>query len=199
MIEVNAIGNACPIPVIKTKKALSELGGAGTVKVYVDNETAVQNVTKMAQSAGGNVTCEKEEEKKYVLTIEMEKAPVFDDETTGEGPKAGPTVVAVSSDKMGEGNDELGHVLIKSFIFAISQLEKLPKTMIFYNGGAQLTCEGSPCLEDLKNLESEGVEILTCGTCLDYYNLKEKLAVGSVSNMYTIVEKLNGAGNIIKP
>lgn len=199
MIEVNAIGNACPIPVIKTKKALSELGGAGTVKVYVDNETAVQNVTKMAQSAGGNVTCEKEDEKKYVLTIEMEKAPVFEDESDSNASKSGDTVVAIASDRMGEGNDELGHVLIKSFIFAVSQLDKLPKTMIFYNGGAQLTCEGSPCLEDLKNLESEGVEILTCGTCLDYYNLKEKLAVGSVSNMYTIVEKLNSAGSIIKP
>ncbi len=199
MIEVNAIGNACPIPVIKTKKALSELGGAGTVTVLVDNETAVQNVTKMAQSAGGNVTSRKEEDKKYVITIEMEKAPVFEDEKEEKAARGGDTVVAVSSDKMGEGNDELGHVLIKSFIFAVSQLEKLPKTIIFYNGGAQLTCEGSPCLDDLKNLESEGVEILTCGTCLDYYNLKEKLAVGSVSNMYTIVEKLNGAGLIIKP
>ena len=199
MIEVNAVGNACPIPVIKTKKALSELGGAGTVRVLVDNETAVQNVTKMAQSAGGKVTSEKESDNKFVITIEMAKAPVFADEAAEEAPRSGDTVVAVASDRMGSGNDELGKVLIKSFIFAVSQLEKLPKTMIFYNGGATLTCEGSPCLEDLKNLEKEGVEILTCGTCLDYYKLKEKLSVGSVSNMYSIVEKLAGAAHIIKP
>lgn len=108
-------------------------------------------------------------------------------------------VVAVSSDRMGSGNDELGKVLIKGFIFAVTQLDELPKTMLFYNGGATLTTEGSDSLEDLKSLEAQGVEILTCGTCLDYYGLKDKLAVGSVTNMYSIVETLAGAGKIIKP
>ena len=197
MIEVNAIGDACPIPVIKTKKAMAGITGPETVKVYVDNETAVSNVTKMAQSVGGKVSSQQEAEKKYVITIEMEGAPK-EEQPEGAAP-AGDTIVVVSSDRMGEGNDELGKVLIKSFIFAVTQLDQLPKTMIFYNGGATLTCEGSPCLEDLKNLEREGVEILTCGTCLDYYKLKEKLSVGSVSNMYSIVEKLAGAAHIIKP
>ena len=109
------------------------------------------------------------------------------------------TVVVISSDRMGEGNDELGKVLIKGFIYAITQLETLPKTVIFYNGGATIPVEGSVSLEDLKNLEAQGVEIITCGTCLDYYNLKEKLAVGSVTNMYTIVEKMSKASCIIKP
>ncbi len=109
------------------------------------------------------------------------------------------TVVVVSSDRMGTGNDELGKVLIKGFIFAVTQLDTLPKTMLFYNGGATITCEGSDSLEDLKSLEAQGVEILTCGTCLDYYGLKEKLAVGSVTNMYSIVEKMAGAGKILKP
>lgn len=108
-------------------------------------------------------------------------------------------VVAVSSDRMGSGNDELGKVLIKGFIFAVTQLDELPKTMLFYNGGATLTTEGSDSLEDLKSLEAQGVEILTCGTCLDYYGLKDKLAVGSVTNMYSIVETLAGADKIIKP
>ena len=100
---------------------------------------------------------------------------------------------------MGSGNDELGKVLIKGFIFAVTQLDTLPKTMLFYNGGATLTAEGSDCLEDLKHLAEQGVEILTCGTCLNYYGLTEKLAVGSVTNMYTIVEKMAGASKIVQP
>lgn len=111
----------------------------------------------------------------------------------------GDTVVVISSDKMGSGNDELGKVLIKGCIFAITQLDELPKKMIFYNGGAKITCEGSDSLEDLKNLESQGVEIVTCGTCLDYYGMKDKLAVGTVTNMYDIVESMNNAGKIVKP
>ena len=107
--------------------------------------------------------------------------------------------MVVSSDRMGSGNDELGKVLMKSFIFAVTQLDTLPKTMLFYNGGATLTTEGSDSLEDLKSLEAQGVEIMTCGTCLDYYGLKEKLAVGSVTNMYSIVETIAGAGKVIRP
>ena len=109
------------------------------------------------------------------------------------------TIVVVSSDRMGSGNDELGKVLIKGFIFAVTQLDKLPKTMLFYNGGATLTTEGSDSLEDLKSLEAQGVEILTCGTCLDYYGLKDKLAVGSVTNMYSIVETMANAEKILRP
>ena len=100
---------------------------------------------------------------------------------------------------MGSGNDELGATLMKGFIYAVSQLEELPKTMLFYNGGVKLTTEGSASLEDLKSLQAQGVEILSCGTCLNFYGLSEKLAVGEVTNMYAIVEKLNGASHIVKP
>ena len=89
---------------------------------------------------------------------------------------------------MGEGAEELGKTLLKAFVFSLTQQDKLPKTILFYNGGASLTCEGSPMLDDLKALEAQGVEIMTCGTCLNFYGLTEKLAVGSVTNMYTIVE-----------
>lgn len=111
----------------------------------------------------------------------------------------GDTVVVISSDRMGSGNDELGKVLMKGFIYAVSQLDQLPKTILFYNGGATITTEGSASLEDLKNMEAQGVEIMTCGTCLDYYNLKDKLAVGTVTNMYSIVETMNGAAKILRP
>ena len=194
MITVNAMGDNCPIPVIKTKKAMEALTGPETIEVLVDNEIAVQNVTKMAASAGGKVTSEKKAEKEYVVTIEMEGAMAADVEADDDN-----TVVVVSSDRMGSGNDELGKVLIKGFIFAVTQLDKLPKTMLFYNGGATLTTEGSDSLEDLKSLEAQGVEIMTCGTGLDYYGLKDKLAVGSVTNMYSIVETQAKATKIIAP
>ena len=100
---------------------------------------------------------------------------------------------------MGRGSDELGKLLMKSFLFAVTQLPQLPKTMLFYNGGAKLTVEGSESLEDLKGLEAQGVEILTCGTCLNFYGLADKVAVGGVTNMYSIVETLANAGKVIKP
>ena len=194
MIKVNAIGDVCPIPVVKTKKAMQELNGAGTIEVLVDNEIAVTNVTKMASAAGGNVTSEKVAEKEYKIVIE-----VSGENTACEACEEENMVVVISSDRMGSGNNALGKVLIKGFIFAITQLDTLPKTMLFYNGGATLTAEGSDSLEDLKHLEEQGVEILTCGTCLNYYELTDKLQVGSVTNMYTIVEKMAGADKIIQP
>ena len=109
------------------------------------------------------------------------------------------TVVVISADHMGEGDEELGKVLIKGFIYALTEQDVLPQTILFYNGGAKLTCEESPTLEDLKSLEAQGVEILTCGTCLNHYGLTDKLQVGSVTNMYVIAEKMTQAGNIVKP
>lgn len=200
MITVNAMGDNCPIPVIKTKKAMAELTGPEVIEVLVDNEVAVQNVTKMATSQGGEVSSEQLGEKEYKVTIKMNGAV--------EAPAASCTeceadtsnmIVVVDSDRMGSGNDALGKVLIKGFIFAVTQLDTLPKKMLFYNGGATLTVEGSDSLEDLKSLEAQGVEIMTCGTCLDYYEVKDKLAVGSVTNMYSIVEAMAEAGKIIKP
>ena len=200
MITVNAMGDNCPIPVIKTKKAMAALTGPETIEVLVDNEIAVQNVTKMASSSGGKVTSEKLGDAEYKVTIEMEGAPAADGAEAVCAPDARDnTVVVVSSDRMGSGNDELGKVLIKGFSFAVTQLDTLPKTMLFYNGGATLTTEGSDSLEDLKSLEAQGVEIMTCGTCLDYYGLKDKLAVGTVTNMYSIVETMAKAGRIVRP
>ena len=200
MIKVNAIGDNCPIPVIKTKKAMQEIKGADTIEVLVDNEIAVQNVTKMASGSGGKVTAEKIGDKEFKVTIAIEevaKASIMEESCQPDIREN--TVIAISSDCMGNGNDELGKVLIKGFIFAVTQLETLPKTMIFYNGGATITAEGSDSIEDLKHLEAQGVEILTCGTCLNYYGLSEELKVGSVTNMYSIVEILTGADKIIQP
>ncbi len=215
MITVNAMGDKCPIPVVKTKKAIQALTGPDTIEVLVDNKTAMQNVTKMASSQGGEVEAEKLSGEKYRIVIKMKGVPASEKAEEGHVSEAetsvqencessckgssGDTIVVVSSDRMGSGNDELGKVLLKGFIFAVTQLDELPAKMLFYNGGAKITCEGSDSLEDLKNLEAQGVEIQTCGTCLDYYQLKEKLAVGTVTNMYSIVEAMAGAARILRP
>lgn len=202
MITVNALGDACPIPVVKTKNAIKELAGAGSVETFVDNEIAVQNLTKMANQKGYEVKSEKLEEQKYRVVMkvgEVEENSEEEREVCIPDGRKKKTVVVISSDKMGEGNDELGQVLIKGFIYALTQQEELPETMLFYNGGAKLTCEGSTALEDLKSLEAQGVEIMTCGTCLNFYGLEEKLQVGSVTNMYVIAETMMQADLIVKP
>jgi len=108
-------------------------------------------------------------------------------------------VVVISSAAMGHGGDELGTSLMKGFIYALSQQDELPSAILFYNGGVNLTSEGSASIEDLKSMEAQGVEILSCGTCLNFYGKTDKLMVGEVTNMYTIVEKMTGADLVVKP
>ena len=205
MITVNAIGDTCPLPVVKAKNAIKELGGSGTVEVLVDNEIAVQNLAKMAQQKGYGCKSKKVSSNEFHVTLEVgEAAAATGVEDIPEVCAVVPAaqkkvVVAINSARMGHGHDELGTVLMKGFIFALTQQDVLPSAVLFYNGGANLTIEGSASLEDLKNLEAQGVEILTCGTCLNYYNVSDKLAVGEVTNMYAIVEKLTTADLVVMP
>ena len=203
MITVNAIGDACPVPVVKTRKAMETIKGSEMVETLVDNEIAVENLKKMAGQMGYQVKDQKLEEGKYsvqIMVTEAEKtekiqADICDCRPTAASDK----VVVIRSNVMGEGDPELGKVLIKGFIYALSQQEELPKTILFYNGGAYLTCEGSVSLDDLKELEHRGVKILTCGTCLNFYGLSEKLKVGEVTNMYEIAETMSKASLIVSP
>lgn len=204
MLKVNAMGDTCPIPVVKTKEAIRQLGAdGGVVETLVDNDIAVQNLTKMANQKGYGVESEKLGENEYQVTMTVGAGadlPAESEETVCMVP-AGQrnTVVVVAADHMGEGEGELGKNLLKAFLYALSQQESLPKTILFYNGGASLTCQGSLSLEDLKSMAERGVEILTCGTCLNFYGLTEKLAVGGVTNMYDIVEKQMAADLIVRP
>ena len=204
MLKVNAMGDTCPIPVVKTKDAIRQLGAdGGVVETLVDNEIAVQNLTKMANQKGYGVESEKlgENEYRVVMTVGAgADLPAEGEETVCVVPAGQKnTVVVVGADHMGEGEGELGKNLLKAFLYALSQQETLPRTILFYNGGAFLTCQGSLSLEDLKSMAERGVEILTCGTCLNFYGLTEKLAVGDVTNMYDIVEKQMAADLIVKP
>lgn len=205
---VNALGLACPLPVVETKKALEAMTEAGTITVLVDNEIAVQNVSRFAGSKQLNVKSEKISSKEFHIIIEVgaDKLGASAEGTVEEaepvcvmdGRRKG-LVVAIGSNQMGNGAEALGKSLMKAFVFALTKQDYLPETILCFNSGASLTCEGSDSLADLKELEAQGVEILTCGTCLDFYNLKEKLAVGGVTNMYVIVEKMEKASLVVKP
>ena len=186
MITVNALGEACPMPVVKAKKAIDALTAPETVQVLVDNDAAVQNLIRLAGQNGFAVRAEKQGEARFAVTIDAAGAKKD-------------IVVAISKDHMGEGEEALGKTLLKAFIFALTQQDALPKTILFYNSGAFVTSTEGPSIEDLKTLEAQGVEILTCGTCLDYYHCKEKLLVGGITNMYSIVETLEKADLVIKP
>lgn len=204
MIKVNAIGDVCPIPVVKTKNAIRDLNGPGTVVTLVDNEIAVQNLEKMARQKGYGVQAEKLGDNQFQVTMTVgagDAAPAPQEPVVCQPQRSGKknTVVVIRRAQMGGGSEELGKTLLKGFLFALSQQDQLPTTLLFYNGGAALTCEGSGSLEDLKTLEAMGVEILTCGTCLNFYGLTEQLQVGEVTNMYTIAEKMTQADLLVEP
>lgn len=206
MIKVNAIGDACPIPVVKTKNAIKEIGGSGVVEVSVDNEIAVQNLLKMAKQKDYEASSEKKSDKEYVVTINVageataDKVPqVKAVQVKSDEIKLKETIVVIDSDKMGEGDEEFSKTLLKGFIYALSSQDIPPAKIIFYNSGVRMTTEGSASIEDLKVLENAGAKIYSCGACLNNYGLTEKLLVGEATNMYNIVEYLLAADLVVRP
>lgn len=202
---VDARGMACPLPVVNTKKAAEEMNGGDVLTVLVDNEIAVQNLQRFAAHKGFVASAEKKAEKEYAVTIQIAGAAALtviaeeEEVTCGPDRRRKGLLVVLSASTMGSGDEKLGTALMKAFVFALTKQDQLPETILCYNSGAFLTCQGADTLEDLKALEAEGVTILTCGTCLDFYGLKDKLAVGGVTNMYDIVERMETARAVIKP
>ena len=199
---IDCRGLACPLPVVNAKNASEELHAGDVLTVLVDNEIAVQNLTRFAEHKGFSVSAQKKDEKEYAVVMQVAGATAANAEEpiacVVDSRRKGMLVV-LSANTMGTGDAKLGTALMKAFVFALTKQDHLPETILCYNTGAYLTCEGADTLEDMKLLESEGVTILTCGTCLDFYGLKEKLAVGGVTNMYDIVERMENAARIIKP
>lgn len=189
MKRINCIGMACPMPVINTKKYFDSIE-VGNAEIIVDNEVAKNNIYKYATGCG-YITEVNEEDGNYIIKIEK-KVQIKEEKNEED------FVIVVSSDKLGEGNDDLGTILMKGYMYALSENDNIPKQLIFLNGGVKLTINNSAVLESLKNLEKRGVKILSCGTCLDFYDIKEELAIGDISNMYTIVEAMNTAKKVIK-
>lgn len=197
---VDCRGLACPQPVIDTKKALAD--AAGPIRVLVDSEASCANVRRFAESQGAAVEVA-EQGSEFHLTIApgdpppaaAAAAPPIVCSTTA----AKNTVVYVSSAGMGRGDDALGGILMEAFLDTLSQFKGQLSHAIFVNAGAKLAVEGSPVLEQVRQLEQLGVEVLVCGTCLKHFGLMDALAVGSVSNMYAIIETLSQAGKVIRP
>ncbi len=192
---VDARGLPCPQPVIQTRNAMQE---DVEVLAIVDNETAQKNVTRMAEKSGATVEAEQREDGIYLRIVPGERPEPQAAPAVGVTPEGGPLVLVVPSEMMGRGeHDELGRVLTRAFFHTLGEVEPLPDVIIFLNSGIKWVVEGSPVVGDLRALIEEGVEILACGTCLGYYDLKENVAVGTISNMYTIAETMLGAGRVV--
>jgi selenium metabolism protein YedF len=200
--RIDARGKACPQPVLLTREAILS-SGADTIRVTVDNETSAENVRRMASSQGWEPAVERKGDDYDVVLTRGSGAvdPTLEQEVLScdIGPPGTKLVVFVTSSLFGEGDEELGRVLMRSFVKTLKDLDPRPATLIFANSGVKITTEGSDLLDDLKALEEEGAEILSCGTCLDYYNRKETLAVGRASNMYEIATALVDADKVVKP
>jgi selenium metabolism protein YedF len=188
---INVLGKPCPIPVIEAKKALRKIPAGEKIQILVDNDISRQNLEKMARAMGSPFSYEKQGDGNILVTITAAR------EARTAEPGGGSLVVAIGRNTMGSGNDDLGAILIKGFIYSLAELDKPPEAMLFFNSGVRLTTEGSTALEDLKKLEEKGTVISSCGTCLDFYKVKDKLAVGGVTNMYAIVQAMGEAGRLI--
>ena len=187
-------GRACPEPVVETRKALN-LPDAGKLQVLVDNPDSAENVKRMATSMGFSCEVEQDDSGAYAVAITKNEHSDAGCETCQAPPRV---VVLIASSRFGEGAAELGDLLMRSLIKTIKQLDPLPEGVVFVNSGVEHTTEGSVLIDDIRELEELGAEILSCGTCLDYYHLKDKLRVGQVSNMYEILSMLASADRLVR-
>jgi len=189
----------CPEPVVETKRAI-EANPNSVLEILLNHPASVTNVTRMATSLGATVEKEElgENEVKLVVTT-GEPAPQTETAPQPTEAHAGQATVFIKNNYMGLGNEELGRVLMKAFLKTLKTTTPLPREIIFINNGVHLTTTGSEEVETLRELAEAGVEIVSCGTCLDYFGKLDKVEVGSVGNMFEIVERLNRAAKIIAP
>jgi len=201
---VDTKGQLCPAPLIAAKKALKETTVGEPFIVLTDNKTSFNNLCRFLKDNKADWQVS-ESNGVWSLTVTRQagdivqtKAEEYCTPTISHFEK-GNYIVAITSDKMGEGDDELGHLLISNFIKALKDLDKLPQHMVFYNKGVTLAVKDSPVIEHIKDLEKMGVEIHLCATCVNYYKIENNVAVGNLSNMYSIAEVMASAGNIVRP
>ncbi|MDT8396940.1 MAG: sulfurtransferase-like selenium metabolism protein YedF [bacterium] len=204
MKPIDCRGLACPGPVIQVKKALEELPHGETVTVRVDSDASRENVSRFVESRGGTVRVEEEGERGWLITIiapqDTGTRGHGDKETgTGRGNAEKPPVVFIAGDTIGTGDDKLGRILMEGFLNSLAEQVNTPDKLLLMNGGVRLAAEGSTVLDALEKLTNRGCEILACGTCLDFFDLKEKLAVGTVSNMYDMQQAMLTASKVIRP
>jgi len=193
MRELDCRGLDCPAPVISTKKAIEESGGE-PFKILLDTGAARENVLRFCNSRGCTVV-EQLDDVSTTLVITCKQKTRLSDAAAN---KLAAPVILIASDSLGNSLDELGKLLMKNFVITLLELDKQPEKILFVNRGVMLTAEGSELLEPLGRLVNAGVEILSCGVCLEYFGLKDKLVAGEVTNMHTIAESLLLSGNAIR-
>jgi selenium metabolism protein YedF len=180
--HIDCRGMACPMPVVTAEKRYKEAIEGETYTVVVNDETSAENITRAVKQWGGEFVQERKGQD-YLISItkgkelDMPKAMIA-------------RVILISSDTVGRGDDELGRVLMRALMASLVQSQVYPSHMIFLNAGVKLTTEGSPLLEQIRQLEAEGVQVLSCGTCLDFYLIKDKLQVGKVTNFMEVTTLL---------
>lgn len=194
---------ACPGPVLKLRGLLDE--GEREIRFWVADDLCRSNVTRFAASRDLTTEVEAKDDGTFVVTFcagddAAQARPGEDELLVCDVPMAaGPTVVQITAETMGVGDDELGALLMRSFVKTQAQLDDTPDAVIFYNGGVKLCCEGSLLLDDLRTLEASGIEIIACGTCLNFFSLADQLAVGRGTDMLEIAGRLAAAGRIVRP
>jgi selenium metabolism protein YedF len=201
---VDTKGQLCPSPLIAAKKALKETAAGESFLVVTDNQTSLSNLSRFLKD---NNTYFQVSETAGVWTLAITKKSGGEPQTKQEdycNPpvthfEKGNYVIVVSTDKMGEGDEVLGHLLMGNFIKAVKDLDRLPRKMVFYNSGVKLVTKSSAVIEHLRDLEKMGVELLLCATCVNHYSLELVIGAGTLSNMYAIAEAMASSGNIVKP
>lgn len=198
---INARGLLCPQPLILTRKALKASAEGDTLQIECDNRTAYENITTYLKDQS---LMPQGSESQGIFTIQVENrvpgtAKIPEPASVDGSFCTSAYVVVAASDKMGEGDPDLGNILMKGFINALADQPVLPTHLVLYNSGVLLAREGSGVNASLKTLEESGVEILVCGTCIDFYDIREQLTAGTVSNMFTITETMARTGHVVKP
>ncbi|MHC1748408.1 MAG: sulfurtransferase-like selenium metabolism protein YedF [Cellulosilyticaceae bacterium] len=196
-ITIDAIGKACPMPVIMAKKEID--GGNTEFDIIVDNAIAVENVRKLAKTSGYSLESS-EVEGNYHISLIKDGSEAKTIEVISCVPTTredNDWTLFVRSNVLGIGDDTLGEGLMKMFFYTLGESEKAPKQIVFVNGGVKLPCEDEQVIEHLKKLEEQGSEILVCGTCLNFYKIADKLKVGNISNMYDIVGSITNTAKVV--
>ena len=197
---VDARGEVCPKPLILTKRALKECQVGQPIRILIDNETSKNNVMRFLSDNGIQAETT-EKEGMFSVTLFGATAQLVHPEEAAYCSTSStlPHIIVIKSNRMGRGDDALGELLMKAFVNTIKEVSPLPGTIVFYNSGIFLTTDDSPVVESLQELEQLGVKLLVCGTCTDFYGKQKEIHIGTISNMYTILEALTTAGKIIEP
>jgi selenium metabolism protein YedF len=213
MISLDCLGMPCPQPVLRVKESLAQ--GVLQIEVLVDNEAAKNNILRFAHNQGHTATSNEQPNGGYAIIVtaaaglHTQQTPAAHDAQGdqdtfscaphGDTPPVRTSVCVISSDSMGRGNEELGWALLQTYIQTIKEVQPLPQKILLYNSGVKLLAAPSGALEAFKHLQAQGVEILACGTCLDFFKLKSAMQVGQISNMYDIMQAMSSADAIVSP